>query len=292
MTPRVSLIAVVLAVAAVAGGCGGSATTKPAATKARAPATGAPATGSRARAGGSRPVATAAAQDAALRKLARRGLPVFCGGRKRPLVALTFDDGPGPYTPLALRILRKAHVHATFFLVGRNLARFPGLAEAEARAHAVGDHTWTHAYLPNLSAAGVAAELGSTRAAVRRAVHRRVALFRPPYGARDVAVDAAVRRLGMVDVLWSVDSRDYAGDNWAAIARNVKAGIRPGAIVLMHENRGQTIRALKFVILPYLRRRHVELVTVPTLLAEDPPSPAQLRNGPRGCGTRLSRGTG
>jgi peptidoglycan/xylan/chitin deacetylase (PgdA/CDA1 family) len=290
MTPRVPLIAFVLAVAAA--GCGGSATTKPAATKARAPATGAPASGSRARAGGSRTVATAAAQDTALRKLARRGRPVFCGGRKRPLVALTFDDGPGPYTPLALRILRKAHVHATFFVVGRNLGRFPGLAEAEARVHAVGDHTWTHAYLPSLSPATVVAELRSTRAAVRRAVHRRVALFRPPYGARSPAVDAAVRRLGMVDVLWSVDSRDYAGDNWAAIARNVEAGIRPGAIVLMHENRGQTIRALKFVILPYMRRHHVELVTVPSLLAEDPPSPAQLRAGPRGCGMRLPRGTG
>jgi peptidoglycan/xylan/chitin deacetylase (PgdA/CDA1 family) len=208
------------------------------------------------------------------------------------MVALTFDDGPGPYTRLALRILRKAHVHATFFVVGRNLARFPGVAQAEARAHAVGDHTWTHPYLPSLSSAGVAAELGSTQTAVRRAVHRRVALFRPPYGGRGPEVDAAARRLGMVDVLWSIDSGDSAGANWAAIARNVEAGIRPGSIILMHENRGQTIRALKFVILPYLRRRHVELVTVPRLLAEDPPSPAQLRAGPRGCGTRRSRGTG
>ena len=97
-------------------------------------------------------------------------------------------------------------------------------------------------------------------------------------------VDADARRLGMVDVVWSLDSRDSAGASWTQIARNVDHGIRPGSIVLMHENRGQTIRALKFVILPHLRRRHIALVTVPRLLAEDPPSPAQLRSGRRGCG--------
>jgi peptidoglycan/xylan/chitin deacetylase (PgdA/CDA1 family) len=280
VTPRVSLIALMLAVAAVVVGCGGAPATKPAAKSPRLPAVR-----SRVRVGRSRTMATATAQDAALQSFARLGLPVFCGGRRRPMVALTFDDGPGVYTRLALRILRRGHVDATFFLVGRNLARFPGVAQSEARAHALGDHTWTHPSLPGLTPPAVAAELGSTQAAVSRAVHRRVALFRPPYGAQDAAVEAAARRLGMVDVLWSVDSRDSLGANWAAIAHNVKSGMRPGSIILMHENHGQTIRALKFVILPYLRRRHLQLVTVPQLLAQDPPSPRQLRAGSRGCGT-------
>jgi peptidoglycan/xylan/chitin deacetylase (PgdA/CDA1 family) len=208
------------------------------------------------------------------------------------MVALTFDDGPGVYTRLALRILRNAHVDATFFVVGRNLARFPGFVQAEARTHALGDHTWTHPYLPGLTPAAVGTELGSTQTAVSRAVHRRVALIRPPYGARDPAIDAAARRLGMVQVLWDVDSRDSLGANWSGIARNVKTEMRPGSIILMHENRGQTIRALKFVILPYLRRHHQRLVTVPQLLAQDPPSLAQLRAGRRGCGARPVAGSG
>jgi peptidoglycan/xylan/chitin deacetylase (PgdA/CDA1 family) len=279
MAARTPSIAIVLVVATVAAGCGGAATTKPSGAKTRAALPGRPA-----RAGAPRPAATHAPQGRALRRLARRGRPVFCGGRERRMVALTFDDGPGPYTRLALRILRKAHVHATFFVVGRNLSRFPGLAQAEARTHALGDHTWTHPYLPALDPAAVAHEIGSAQAAVRRAIHHRVLLFRPPYGGRNPAVDTDARRLGMVDVVWSVDSRDSAGANWSQIARNVDHGIRPGSIVLMHENRGQTIRALKFVILPHLRRRHIALVTVPRLLAEDPPTPAQLRAGRRGCG--------
>ncbi|HEX4806229.1 MAG TPA: polysaccharide deacetylase family protein, partial [Conexibacter sp.] len=220
----------------------------------------------------------------ALRRLALRGKPVYCGGRARPWVAFTFDDGPGPYTKLAVRILSAARVPATFFLVGRNLAPFRSSLTAEERIGALGDHTWTHPDLGMLAPAAVADQLASTKRAIERASGRRVQLFRPPYGVRDAAVDAAARRLGLVEVLWTVDSADSLGANYAQIARNVLAGLRPGSIVLMHENRGQTIRALKFTVLPRLRRAHVKLVTLPRLLAGDPPTPAQLARGPRGCG--------
>lgn len=94
-------------------------------------------------------------------------------------------------------------------------------------------------------------------------------------------VDATARTLGLVQVLWSTDSADSLGANYAGI---VLTGLRPGAIILMHENRGQTIRALKFLIIPRLRGRHLRLVTVPQLLTVDPPSAAQLAQGARGCG--------
>ena len=283
MTLRFRPITLVVALAAVASGCGGGSTHKPAPARTRAPARRSPARTARSR---------RASEDVALRRLARRGRPVFCGGRERPMVALTFDDGPGPYTRLALKILHKARVDATFFLVGRNIGRFPGVAQAEARVNVLGDHTWTHPYLPSLSAGAIASEMGSTQRAAARAAHRRVALFRPPFGAHNAEVDATARRLGMVEILWNVDSGDSEGANWQQIARNVAAGIRPGSIILMHENRGQTIRALKFVILPHLLRRHVQLVTVPELLTEDPPSRAQLRKGARGCPTIRSHGSG
>jgi peptidoglycan/xylan/chitin deacetylase (PgdA/CDA1 family) len=224
-----------------------------------------------------------APKQSSLARLIRIGLPVFCGGPRGRDVALTFDDGPGPYTSLALRILRRAHARATFFLVGHNLARWPDLPRQELELAALGDHTWTHPDLLLLPRSQMESQLATTQGAVARAGDRRVQLFRPPYGAHDAAVDAETHRLGMLEVLWSVDSADSAGANYEQIQRLVLHRIRPGSIVLMHENRGQTIRALKFFILPALRRRGLHPVTVPELMVSDPPSIARLRAGRRGC---------
>jgi peptidoglycan/xylan/chitin deacetylase (PgdA/CDA1 family) len=210
------------------------------------------------------------------------GLPVYCAGPRGHYVALTFDDGPGPYTQLALRKLRFFHDQATFFLVGKELATQPGLPRQEAQVGVLGDHTWTHPVLPTLSLDRVRQELASAKTAIVRASGTQVTLFRPPYEARTPAIDHVARDLGMLEILWDVDSRDSEGANYAGIAANVIHGLRPGSIVLMHENRGQTIRAL-LTILPALRRRHLRAVTVPELLALDPPSLAQLRAGPHGC---------
>ncbi len=220
---------------------------------------------------------------ATIARLIRSGLPVYCGGARRPYAALTFDDGPGPYTPLALRILGHAHVPGTFFLVGRNVVPFRSSARREARRYALGNHTFTHPMLTALPAGAIFSELTRTSAVIRRQTGYSVHLFRPPYEAHDATVDALARRLGLLEILWNVDSADSEGASYARIARRVKRGLSDGAIVLMHENRGQTIRALKFLILPALRRRHLRLVTVPRLLAVDPPSAAQLRRGRNGC---------
>jgi peptidoglycan/xylan/chitin deacetylase (PgdA/CDA1 family) len=228
--------------------------------------------------------ALAVRAERAERAYAARGMPIFCGGPRGRYVALTFDDGPGVYTHLALRILRAASAHATFFVVGRNLAVWPGFLRAEETLGAVGDHTWTHPFLPGLDAAAAHAQLAETQRAIEQRVHRPVLLFRPPYGGRDPKVDAAAQSLGMVEVLWSVDSLDWHGADWEQIAANVVRGVRAGSIVLMHENRGQTIRALKFVLLPELRALHWRLVSVPDLLALDPPTVRQLREGIAGCG--------
>jgi peptidoglycan/xylan/chitin deacetylase (PgdA/CDA1 family) len=220
----------------------------------------------------------------AVARLAAAGIPVYCGGRRGHYVALTFDDGPGVYTRLALRILRRAHARATFFLVGRNLAHWGAFVKPELRLGAVGDHTWTHPDLDLESKTRIAEELGRTQRALERDSGAPVRLFRPPYGVHDMTVDDEARALGMLEVLWTVDSRDSEGATWRHIYANVRAGLRPGAIVLMHENRGQTIEALRFLVLPLLRRLHYETVTIPQLLTLDPPSAAQLRRRAPGCG--------
>lgn len=216
--------------------------------------------------------------------LAQLGLPIFCGGPVGDEVAFTFDDGPGPYTYLALRKLAQAHDRATFFVVGRSMIHFPGWVQREVAVAAIGDHTYQHLYLPELSSAEVRYQLTETARAIERATGRRPVFFRPPYGAHDARVDAIVRRLGLLEVLWSTDSRDSLGANGQGIIRNVKAGLHPGAIILMHENRGQTIRALT-TLLPYLQRRHLHSVSLLELLATDPPSVTRIRHGEAACGT-------
>ncbi len=223
-----------------------------------------------------------------VRRLARYGLPLFCGGRARRVVALTFDDGPGPYTTLALRKLREFHARATFFLVGKSIAAYPRVAARERPFAAVGDHTMTHPFLPALAHTAMVWQIAAAKSLIERAAGQAVALFRPPYEGRTPAVDREARALGLLEVLWSVDSADSLGANYAGIEHNVITGVRPGSIVLMHENRGQTIRGLP-AIFAALARDHLKPVTIPELVAEDPPSSSQLREGWRGCGKRPAR---
>jgi peptidoglycan-N-acetylglucosamine deacetylase len=231
------------------------------------------------------------AQIAAVQRLARYGLPLFCGAPRKRLVALTFDDGPGVYSHFAIKKLRAYHARATFFLVGKEIPVWPGIAQRERPLAAFGDHTMTHPFLPGLSQAAMTAEIADAQALIARTTREPVVLFRPPYEARTSAVDAEAQRLGMLEVLWNVDSADSLGANYAGIARNVIAGLAPGSIILMHENRGQTIRALS-PILRAVRRKHLRAVTVPELVAQDPPTLHQLQAGSRGCSLSLSHGNG
>jgi peptidoglycan/xylan/chitin deacetylase (PgdA/CDA1 family) len=232
-----------------------------------------------------------AAEIRAVRRLARYGLPVYCGGARRRMVALTFDDGPGVYTHLAVRKLRAAGLHVTFFLVGKEILAWRGLAQTEKPIAVFGDHTMTHPFLPALDHAEMVQEVAEDQALIERTVHEPVLLFRPPYEGRSPAIDAESRRLGMAEILWNVDSADSLGANYLGIEHNVIAGLRPGSIILMHENRGQTIRALP-VIFAALKRSRLRAVTVEQLLYYDPPTLRQLRRGYDGCAVAGRRGNG
>ena len=206
------------------------------------------------------------ASELAVDRLARGGVTVYCGNRRARLVALTFDDGPGPYTRAVTRTLRRAGARGTFFLVGERLAWWRGALRAEVGLGAIGDHTWTHRSLATLDGAGLNAEVGRTRSAEIARTGRIISLFRPPYGVRTPAADAYLRRLGVLQVLWDVADSG--------------SGIRPGSIVLLHDTRPQTVPLLRS-ILRDLRRRHLRAVTVPELLAAARPRLTRDDRGPR-----------
>jgi peptidoglycan/xylan/chitin deacetylase (PgdA/CDA1 family) len=215
---------------------------------------------------------TLAQQRAAVAHAAALGQPVYCGARAGDAVALTFDDGPGPFTDQVLGDLRAAGAHATFFLVGNRVGDWPDAVRAEYALGAVGDHTWTHPRLTQLPRWDVFLELALTGNALRALDGRKPLLWRSPYELHDATVDGVAARLGLLQVLWSVDSGDdRPGASARSVARTVIRGLHPGAIVLLHDLHPWTAAALP-QILTALHRRHLRAVSVPELLALDPPA--------------------
>jgi peptidoglycan/xylan/chitin deacetylase (PgdA/CDA1 family) len=216
------------------------------------------------------------------------------GGPWHRYIALTFDDGPSPYTTELLRVLERRHAPATFFQVGRMIPVFSAAARAVDRAgYVIGDHTQDHPPLAALGPSTQSAEIIDQIASMRRVGERRPQLFRPPYMSYNRTTTGLMRRLHMLMVLWTVDSQDYRQPGVAAIVYRVLSGAQPGAIVLMHDGggaRGQTVAAVPLII-DALRRRHYQLVTVPELMLKDPPIPNQQRvGGPRGGPTGAAAG--
>lgn len=217
-----------------------------------------------------------------LKRLTRLGLPVYCGSPRRRMVALSFDDGPGLDTLYLLKLLRDAHAGATFFSVGGVAHEKPVQLREQARQDEIGDHTWTHPMLSELDAAQQHSQLFDTRALLRKLSGQHVWLFRPPYGDHDAAVDKMVANAGMVEVMWSLDTSDWKATAVSQIVDAVRANVRPGAIILMHDIHPLTIAAVP-QILQLLAARHLQAVGVSQLLSEDPPTLGQLRQGEPAC---------
>jgi peptidoglycan/xylan/chitin deacetylase (PgdA/CDA1 family) len=229
-------------------------------------------------------VPTVHAQRAAVRGLLARRAIVSCGGGHGDAVALTFDDGPGPYTGRIVRILRRQHAHATFFVVGDRLALWPSLVRAEAAVGGVGNHTWSHPILTRLPHWLVWLEILRTQSAVEAEGPRAPQLFRVPYAIHSKATDEVALKLGLVEVFWNVDSGDdVAGVHVRQIVANVRRGLRPGAIVLMHDIHRRTLAALPLV-LRAIHERGLRVVSVTELLATDPPAPGQPCPYPQSSG--------
>jgi peptidoglycan/xylan/chitin deacetylase (PgdA/CDA1 family) len=199
---------------------------------------------------------------------------VKLAGHRRRDVALTFDDGPSPYTPQILAVLRRMHAVATFFVIGREARAYPRYVAAEARAgDEVGDHTEDHPPLDQLSAEAQSAQITEAGQAIRAAGAPYPVLMRPPYGAFNSTTLQILSQQRMLMVLWSADTSDYARPGTAKIIYTGISGGQPGAIILMHDGggeRSETVAALPRII-TRLRQRGFKLVTVSQLVAADPP---------------------
>ncbi|TML25590.1 MAG: polysaccharide deacetylase family protein [Actinobacteria bacterium] len=146
---------------------------------------------------------------------------VRAGSRRRPDVALTFDDGPGPFTPRILAVLQRFGAEATFFEIGRQVRAYPSITARLVRAGmAIGDHTQDHPSLGGLTGKRQAVELDRAARAIHAGGGPWPLLFRPPYGSFNAATLALLRARDMLMVLWTVDTRDYARPRrrWRSLA--------------------------------------------------------------------------
>lgn len=214
---------------------------------------------------------------AVARTLARTPFVREAGDQHRE-VALTFDDGPGPYTPQVLAILRREHVQATFFTVGQEVISFNAFSSRELlEGDAIGNHTWNHPPMSSLPAAGQAAQVAQTDQILQGHGIPKPVIFRAPYGQFNAQTLALMRREKMLMVLWDVDTQDYERPGADAIVQRALAGAQPGSIILMHDGGGpreQTVAALPQIIAG-LRKRGFRMVTVPRLLLDNPASARQ-----------------
>ncbi len=197
-------------------------------------------------------------------------------------VALTFDDGPTPYSsPAILSFLEQSHTPATFFVLGMYARAYPGLIQREAAdGFAIGVHTWDHPDMRLLSPSARANELGATVQQLHADLGPSVCiwLWRPPYGDVNSSIVTQAGGFGLTTIYWDVDPQDWARPGVMAIANRVLAQVRPGSIILMHDGpaaRQETADALPY-ILAGLHSRGLVPVTLPTLLASEsaPTGPA------------------
>jgi peptidoglycan/xylan/chitin deacetylase (PgdA/CDA1 family) len=168
------------------------------------------------------------------------------------VIALTFDDGPGPYTPQVLSILERYSVPATFFEVGEEIAAYPQYTRAlTAAGYPVENHTWSHADLTTLSASGFAFQVDQTQNEVRSVTGQTPSCVRPPYNAWNSTVLAQDALRGLTTMSYSIDPRDWSLPGTQAIVSRVVSAAFPGGVVDMHDAGGprdETVAALPQII--------------------------------------------
>lgn len=180
------------------------------------------------------------------------------------LAAITFDDGPGPYTDKLLDELAKRDVVVTFFMQGYRAAQYPAVVKRAYEAgHQIASHTYDHPLLTKLSGEAIQEQISATASVLNRATGGNNSyMVRPPYGSTNARVLSA---LNAPAILWSVDTLDWESLNAGAVCRNIINDTKDGSIVLLHDIHPTSIPgALRGI--DALLDEGYELVTVSELL--------------------------
>lgn len=184
----------------------------------------------------------------------------------KPMIALTFDDGPAQYTEHVVELLRQYGCRATFCMVGNRIKpqkdRARGVA---AQGSQIIGHSWDHKNLVALSKKEIKKELKKTNDAIRSVTGEQPTMYRPPYGAINGKVRSVSKKQNLSMFLWSLDTLDWELRNEKKILRKIKKNISDGDIVLLHDIHEKTSLAMDTVI-PWLVGEGYELVTLSELM--------------------------
>lgn len=183
----------------------------------------------------------------------------------KPMVAITFDDGPNPETTTPmLDALEENYAKATFFCLGQNAGYYPETVQREYNlGMEVGTHTYSHVVLTNLSASALDSEISKSVDAINKAIGVKPTLMRPPYGAVNKTVLSAVGGYNLCCMNWSLDTEDWKTKNADATYNEVMKA-KDGDVVLLHDIHEYNVDAVKRFV-PDLIAEGFQLVTVPEL---------------------------
>jgi peptidoglycan/xylan/chitin deacetylase (PgdA/CDA1 family) len=192
-------------------------------------------------------------------------------------VALTFDDGPSADTERILEVLDRYDAKATFFMLGRQVERFPQIARRVlAEGHGVGNHSYSHPSFIFTRASETRSQMERGHEAITNVLGVPPTLARPPYGARTPAYFDVTRKLRLRTVLWSLSAFDWSQKDHVKIARRVLRKVKPGTIIVLHDadntgrcDRTPTVNALS-LILEGLRARGLKIAPLSQILEPDP----------------------
>jgi len=179
-----------------------------------------------------------------------RKLPIYSVNRDEKVVAISFDAAWGNEdTQQLIDILNRYNVHATFFLVGQWVDKFPDSVKALYDAgNEIGNHSATHPHCSKLSAEQIAKEINDCNDKIEAITGTRPTLFRAPYGEYDDHVITTAESVGVSVIQWDVDSLDWKDLSAAEITKRVTNGVKSGSIVLFHNAAKHTPEALPSIL--------------------------------------------
>lgn len=181
----------------------------------------------------------------------------------KPMIAITYDDGPSKYTPEILDILKENNSVATFFVLGQSVYRnVESLNRMIAEGNQIGNHTYNHKNITTISDEELYKQVQGTDDLLYIYTGYRPTVMRPPYGSTNEHVS---KQISKPLIHWSIDTRDWENRNVEMITKSILEYVKDGDIVLMHDLYGSTVEASKIVI-PELVNRGYQLVTIDELV--------------------------
>ena len=178
---------------------------------------------------------------------------------EKPMVALTFDDGPSIYTKEILKTLKKYDARATFFIVGERVSSYADtMKQASKQGCEIGSHSYSHANLGTAALSTINSELDKTEDKVKDILGYYTGIMRPPYGSIGTKLREQV---GKPMILWSIDTLDWKTRNAKSTETKIMSNVKDGDIILMHDLYSQS-RDAAIKVIPKLIKEGYQLVTV------------------------------